>query len=65
MLIILSGHSLGGTHLFETSSMTVPLGHSHPLTTQTAGQGLGMNLLLHVVAQRGSAAHSFTTCPST
>ena len=52
-------------HLFDSSSMTVPLGHSHPLTTQVSGQGLGMSLLPHVIAQRGSGAQSFLTCPCT
>ena len=41
---VLVGHSSGGTHIFESSSMTVPLGHSHPPTTQILGQGLGRNL---------------------
>ena len=45
--------------------MTVPLGHSHPPTTHTAGQAICMNLLLHVVAQRGSVAHFLLTCPWT
>ena len=46
---ILVGHSSGGTHILESSSMTVPVGHSHPPTTQILGQGLGMNLSLQVV----------------
>ena len=39
-----------GTHLFESSSMTDPVGHSHPPTTQIAGQGIGVNMLVHVTA---------------
>ena len=65
MFIILSGHSLGGTHLFESSLMTVPGGHSQPPTTQTTEQGVFMNLLVHVVAQLGWVAHSFLICPCT
>ena len=48
--ILLSGHSLMGTHLFESSSMTIPVGHSHPSITQIAGQAINVNLLVHVAA---------------
>ena len=61
---LLSGHSLGGTHSLESSSMIVPAGHSHtPL--QTCGQIIKLNLLAHVVAHVGSMPHLFTTCPLT
>ena len=40
-------HSFEATHLFKASSMTVPSGHSHPLTIQTAGQATGP-VVLHV-----------------
>jgi len=45
--------------------MTVPVGHSQPPATQTARQGLGVNLLIHVLAQLGLAAQSLLTCPCT
>lgn len=44
--------------------MTVPSGHSHPSTTQIAGQTTDSNLSLHVLAHLGSAAQLFLTCPS-
>ena len=40
-------HSFGATHSFMASSMTVPSGHSHPLTIQTRGQARGP-VVLHV-----------------
>ena len=53
---VLSGHSLEGTHLLESSSMIVPLGHVHtPL--QTCGQDIKLNLLAQVVAHSGSSPH--------
>ena len=58
-------HSLGATHSFLSSSITVPSGHSHPLAIQTAGQTIGSWVLLHVWWQSGCEAHSFLTCPST
>ena len=42
--------------------MTVPGGHSHPLTIQTRGQGTGP-VLLHVRWQLGCEAHSLRICP--
>ena len=57
-------HSLGATHSFFSSSITVPVGHSHPLIIQTAGQGLGP-VLLHVRWQLGCEAHSLLICPLT
>ena len=43
----LSRHLLGGIHLFEPSSMIVPVGHSHPSVTQILGPtGLDKILLL-------------------
>ena len=65
MFIILLGHSFGGTHLFISSLMIVPGGHSQPWIIQGRMQGNGLNLLVHVIAQLGSAAHSFLICPST
>ena len=38
MIIIIPSQLLGATHSLLSSSMTVPSGHSHPLTIQTAGQ---------------------------
>ena len=55
-------HSLGTTHSFFSSSMTVPVGHSHPLIIQTKGQAPG-SVLLHVRWQLGCEAHSFLICP--
>ena len=55
-------HSLGATHCFMVSSITVPFGHSHPLTIQTAGQATG-SVVLHVWWQSGCEAHSFLICP--
>ena len=40
-------HSIGATHCFMVSSITVPFGHSHPLTIQAAGQATG-SVVLHV-----------------
>ena len=43
----LSRHLLGGIHLFEPSSMIVPVGHSHPSVAQILGStGLDKILLL-------------------
>jgi len=57
-------HSLGATHFSFSSSMTVPAGHSHPLFTQTAGQGLFSPRLSQVRWQEAGEAHSFLICPS-
>ena len=57
-------HSLGVTHSFLSSSITVPFGHSHPLVIQTAGQATDP-VVLHVWWQPGCEAHSFLTCPLT
>ena len=45
--IYIPSHPLGATHSFLSSSITVPSGHSHPLTIQTAGQATG-SVVLHV-----------------
>ena len=50
-----------GTHLFESSSMTIPVGHSHPPKKQIKGQALNVNLLVHVTAHPGGAAQLFLT----
>ena len=44
------------------SSITVPSGHSQPLTMQTRGQATGP-VVLHVWWQAGCEAQSFLTCP--
>ena len=59
---VLSGHSLEGTHLLESSSMIVPLGHVHT-PVQTRSKGLKKNLLAQVVGN--SSPHGCTICPST
>jgi len=60
-IIILSGHSDGGTHSFWSSSIIVPLGHSHP-PSQIRGHTLKRNLLAQVV---GQLVQFFWTCPLT
>jgi len=55
-------HCLGCTHSFLSQSITVPVGHWHPLTTQIRGQGTGP-VLLHARWQLGSKAHSTLICP--
>ena len=62
MIIIIPSQLLGATHSFLSSSTTVPSGHSHPLTIQTAGQTTDP-VVLHVWWQSGCEAHSFLTCP--
>ena len=37
LLVYIPVHSLGATHSFLASSITIPLGHSHPLTIKTSG----------------------------
>ena len=39
-VVCIPSQSLGPTHSLLTTSMTVPVGHSHPLSIQIAGQGL-------------------------
>ena len=62
MCMHVPAHSFGVTHLFIAPSITVPSGHSHPLTIQTAGQTTGP-VVLHVWWQPGCEAHSNLTCP--
>ena len=63
--IDIPGHLLSGTHAFFFSSTTVPLGHSHPLTTQISGQAFrGSSMSLQDLVQLGCGAHSVLICPS-
>ena len=47
-LPVAGGHSIVGTQVLLNSSITVRLGHSQPLMTQTAGHALTVFLLPHV-----------------
>ena len=40
LLVYIPVHSLGGTHSFLASSITVPFGHSRSLTIKTSGSEL-------------------------
>ena len=62
MPMCVPSHSFGATHSPLNTSMTVPSGHSHPSTIQTAGQGL-LLLSLQVWWHKGCEAHSFLICP--
>ena len=58
MQLLPVGQLEGITQLSLCSSITVPMGHSQPLTTQTSGQIDTVFMLAHVVLHSGCEAHS-------
>ena len=58
------GHSVGSTHWFLSSSITVPSGHWHPFRLHTRGQTMDVFWFSQVRWHDLSEAQPILTCPN-